>query len=425
MLKHSKDLFEITQDESTAQNIIALLFERNETNPEIYTPYLDVLKKSESPDHCMAVASAMLKLGREDAAEFYAYKALYILNGKNDYNIFKSYFSFCNYNMRHYHTGEQIRSVKGNMVVMLEESNPTDRPERIEICLDSEAEFSDETNRSLGIEHLPRSSPEHIKLQGGGLHQILRFRGKAYRIVQIMPRSQYCLGYMFRKIQENPKMFEGTAWTITTENVNEMIEQIKSLTDRTKQTESLLSSYHFEESDIGLPIDSVAFCDYSRYIGALKFLLYQPDQALYAGFPKYEDETGQRYVPALSTLVLLGIIGKLDSLHVLKTDLIIPESYRVFFREQYTNSISSAQASAAILSVGNDQVTMQEPDQTISETWEAIVEFCEGCDALSITDEERINFNLTDEVTGEQLISGVRLSHIHLGGLQVWQIYGI
>lgn len=417
MLKYSRELFEITQDETTARNIIALLFERNETNLEVYMPYLAVLENSESPDHCMAVALAMLRLGRGEAAEFYAYKALYLLNGKNDYDIFKNYFSFCNYNMHYYHSDEQIRSVRGNMVVILEESIPNSSPERMEFCLDSETEFSDEINRSSDIEHLTPSSPEYIKLQGSGLQQILKLRGKNYRIVKIIPRSQYCFGYIFRKIQENPEMFEGTVWTISTEDVNEMIEQIRSLTARTEQTESLLRSYHFEENEIGLLIDSVAFGDYGRYVGALKFLLYQPDQALYTGFPIYEDETGQRYVPTLSTLVLLSIIGKLDMLQVLKADLIIPESYRVFFREQYAKAVDKVQTSTSTLSISNDQLTIQDADRSIPEVWEATLEFCEDCEVLSITDEERINFRFADDLTGERIISGFGLSPIHLDSL--------
>jgi hypothetical protein len=45
MLKYSKELFEYTHDVQTARNIIALLYERNETRAEEYEPYLSVLKE--------------------------------------------------------------------------------------------------------------------------------------------------------------------------------------------------------------------------------------------------------------------------------------------------------------------------------------------------------------------------------------------
>lgn len=62
MLKYAKELFDITHEEGMARNIIAMLFERNETDINAYAPYINVLSNSVNPDYCMAVASAMLRL---------------------------------------------------------------------------------------------------------------------------------------------------------------------------------------------------------------------------------------------------------------------------------------------------------------------------------------------------------------------------
>ena len=85
MLKYAKELFEITKEEGMARNIIAMLFERNETNYAAYAPYIKVLSSSTKPDYCMAVASAMLRLGKTEEADLYAYKALYCLNQHGPY----------------------------------------------------------------------------------------------------------------------------------------------------------------------------------------------------------------------------------------------------------------------------------------------------------------------------------------------------
>lgn len=416
-LKYSKELFEITHDEEMARNIVALLFDRKETDPNKYAPYLEALEKSEKPDHCMVMASAMLILGREEIAEYYAYKALYFLNGKDDYNVFKSYFGFYNCNMHRFHQDVQVRSVKGNVVVMLEESNPNDEPDRFEVCLDSEVDFSDESNRSMGVEHITPSNSDYIKLRGSGLRQVLKLRGKSYQIVQIMPRGEYGLGYVFRKVQKNPEMFKGAVWMISTDNIDGMIKQIKELTDNTERTKSLLDAYHFRDNPAGLPIDAVAFGDYNRYIAAFKYLLYQQDEAFYAGQPIYENETGQKYVPGLATLILLSILKRLDVLDSFKSQIIIPESYITFFQDEYSKAAGLDQVSSLTLFFVEDKPVILEHDKTIPEIWEAIVEFCNGCNKKKVDDNERISFKISDCFTGERFITGLRLSPIHLDAL--------
>ena len=90
MLKHAKELFEITKEKGMARNIIAMLFERNETDYDAYAPFINALSSSTRPDYCMAVASAMLRLGKAEEADLYAYKALYYLNDMEDYEIYKT-----------------------------------------------------------------------------------------------------------------------------------------------------------------------------------------------------------------------------------------------------------------------------------------------------------------------------------------------
>lgn len=54
MLKYAKELFDISHEEGIACNIINMLFERNETNQNVYMPYIDILRKSEEPVHCIS-----------------------------------------------------------------------------------------------------------------------------------------------------------------------------------------------------------------------------------------------------------------------------------------------------------------------------------------------------------------------------------
>ena len=120
MLKYSKELFEYTNDIETAKNIIALLYERNETRTEAYEPYLSRLMASEKPGICMIVASTLFKLGRYDEANLYAYKAIYNLNGRDDFEVFKSLFGFVGLSIQRLKEEPVRKTIASNMIVTLE-----------------------------------------------------------------------------------------------------------------------------------------------------------------------------------------------------------------------------------------------------------------------------------------------------------------
>lgn len=416
MLKYAKELFEITNEEGLARNIIAMLFERNETDFSVYAPYIGVLSNSQKPDYCMAVASAMLRLGKSEEADLYAYKALYYLNNTEDYEIYKSYIGYYNQNLNRYHEEGKLKRVKGNSVVILEENSPEDgkKPQIITLCLDSESEFSDLSNTSLGIRHIPAGSSLYLKIQGSGMNQILKVDDVNYRIIDIYSRNDYAAKFIFEKINAHPEKFEGAVLVLAAEKPEELVEKIKSITDRTKQTEALLDFYHFKENETGLPIDSFIEGDYDRYIDALTMLLHSKDQAFYAGFPIYEDEENQKYIPTLSTLVLLSSMNILDVLSEIKNRLLLPMSYMDFFAERYRKAKEMCYVSPGKLVNINNQLTLIENDFTYVEIWERIIDFCGECTKIEISDEERIGFSIGDYINGEQFVAIARLHLIHL-----------
>lgn len=416
VLKYAKELYEISHEEGMACNIIAMLFERDETNQNAYMPYIDTLRQSEEPMYCMAVASAMLRLGKVAEADFYAYKALYFLDGKDDFEIYKNYFCFYNQNLNRYHFEGNINSVTGNTVVTLEENLPTDKKnaKKIEACLDSESEFDDPNNRSLGVYHICKNMPFYTKLHGSGLNQILKIDGVSYKIIQIETRMSRAARYIFRKISEYPEEFEGVVWVVSTDKPEDLIKQLKELTDRSEHIDTLLNLYHFKENDIGLPIDSFAGGDYDSYVDVLNWLLRAKDQALYAGFPVYEDEGNQCYVPSLSTLVLLSSMNLLGTLDAIKDLLLIPVSYNTFFGERYSGAKARGSASVGKLVTAGEKFTIVPYDTTNEEIWERIIDFCAECHQYSINDDDRIGCTIGEGINGEEFISATRLHMIHL-----------
>lgn len=415
MLKYAKELFEITKEEGLARNIIAMLFERNETAFNTYAPYISVLCNSTKPDYCMVVAAAMLRLGKVEEADLYAYKALYYLNNAEDYDIYKSYFGYYNQNLNWCHDQGKLKRVKGNSVVTLEVHSVKDKAiqNNITLCLDSESEFMDSSNTSMGVRHIPTGSPLYLKLQGSGLNQILTIGNINYRIIEIKSRTQYAIGFIFKKIGEHPEKFEGSIWVMTSEKIEDMIEKIRVMTDRTEETETLLSLYHFKENELGLPIDILANGDYERYIDALNMLLNGKDQALYTGLPTYENEENQKYIPTLSTLVLLSLMNFINVLEGIKSDLLLPRSYIDFFAERYSKAKEMSFLSSKKLVNINNQLAVIENDPH-TEIWERIMDFCIECKTMEISDNERIEFSIGDDINGEQFIAAANLHLIHL-----------
>lgn len=416
MLKYAKELFEITKEEGMARNIIAMLFERNETDYFAYAPYIKVLSSSTKPDYCMAVAAAMLRLGKLEEADLYAYKALYYLNNMDNYEIYKNYWGYCNENLNRYHDEGETKRVKGNSVVILEENNPADsqHPEIRTFCLDSESEFSDINNRSMDVEHITSSDPLFLKIQGSGLRQVLKIDGINFRIAKIYSRTDFAIGFIFRKINQCPDKFGGAVFGSSSESIEESLERIKAMMSKTERTEALLNFYHFKENETGLPIDSFINGDYDRYIDALNMLLHGKNQAFYTGHPVYENEENQHYVPSLSTMVLLSSMNLLNLLTAIKDSLILPKSYMDFFSERYRKAKEINLVSPGKLVNIDNQLTLIENDMSYVEVWEKIIDFCTDCKTIEISDDERIGFTIGKDINGEQFIATLRLHLLHL-----------
>ena len=196
MLKYSKELFEYTHDIQTAKNIVALLYERNETNADEYEPYLSMLKESNDSENSMAVAFAMLKLGHFDDADYYAYKAIYDLDGKDDFEVYKSLFVYNNLSLFRHKERHKKKTIGYNMIITLESNG-----EQWLVALDSEDGFGDKNNHSLGVEHIGRKDPVFVKLIGTGRKQVLKLREKSYTVINFESR-EFVLGkFVYKKIQ--------------------------------------------------------------------------------------------------------------------------------------------------------------------------------------------------------------------------------
>ena len=127
-----------------------------------------------------------------------------------------------------------------------------------------------------------------------------------------------------------------------------------------------------------------------------------------------------KYIPTLSTLVLLAINGWLDELDMLKDYIMIPESYIEFFKEQYASELGKQAVSAGTLVPLEDgKFTILDMDKKIPEIWESIIAKCEMFTAAVVTDEERIAFEVVEKYTWERLFGKSNIDKMQLDGLIV------
>lgn len=421
LLAYSKELFDLTHDETSARNIINLLVERKEDNASAYQPYFEALKNTEAPDQCMTIAAGLLLLGKEQEADRYAYRAIYYLNGEDNFDIYNRYFHLDTYNMRWLQENETepVRSSKGDAVVTLESSSPSAEPVEWNVCLDSEKELSQDGNRSMDIHHLNPTDTDYLKIRSAGLNQVVKLKNGTFQVKRIVSRKKFCRSFVFGKMQANPDKFSGVIFSVSTENPEDMIEQLRKLGDRSEQQKANLRMYHFEDTSVGIPIEVVGFMDYDRYIGALKYLLLEPDEAFYAGEIIYaiDKEQSLEYIPTLSTLVLLSIMNRLDVLDVIKPRIRIPQSYYLFFREMLDKVLSDQARGVETLLFNGDKSIIVGRDPQISDVWERILDFCDSCETAEVTDSERMDFSFAQALRGEDLMTALKLSVIQLDAL--------
>jgi hypothetical protein len=220
-------------------------------------------------------------------------------------------------------------------------------------------------------------------------------------------------------MQANPDKFSGVILSVSTENPEDMIEQLRKLSDRSEQQKANLRMYHFEDTSVGIPIEVVGFMDYDRYIETLTYLLVKPDEALYAGETIYEIDEGEnmKYIPTLSTLVLLSIMNRLDVLDIIKQRIVIPQGYHLFFMKLLDKVLNEKAMGAKTLFFDGDKPVIIDHDPRISDVWERIMNFCDSCETVEVTDTERIDFCFAQALRGEDLITALKLSVIQLDAL--------
>ena len=416
ILQYLTKLFDMTHDINVAADILLLQYKQNKYDDKLYE-YLQAVQQSSTAGHIMVAATTYQHLGRYNEADFFSYKALYVMNDKDDFDIYQKYLLLHFNNIGHVDIPVTLKEANEKCVFCLVSEFEGEEREWI-ICLDGEVELNDDNNKSLGIDHLNRNNRNFAKLSVCSCSQIVNIDGKKYTVKEIMTRSVYAFRFVLSKVRQYPEKFEGVFWSIPVNDTVNFIEQIESLFSNSNHIDDLLDFYISNSLNPRAPIDFLLRGDYKNYFATIVKLLYTPDMALYSGNTVIETNLDDQYVITLSTLAIIVLMGWIKLLDPIKDRLICPESYIPFFKKLNAEEINYLKISPGIIGRTSEQkIVFVENDSRIPELWEKILELCEGFKQVSVTDEERISYRIIEELTGEQLITGLNIDKIQLDSL--------
>lgn len=418
ILKYLKKLFIIAHDANAAADILLLQRKHKKYDNEL-NDYLQAVQQSPVAGHVMVAAITYQHLGRYNEADFFSYKALYVLNDRDDFEIFQKYLFLHLNNLGHEDTPVTLERANEKCVVSLV-SESDDEEKEWKLCLDGESDFSDDNNHSLGIDHINRNNRNFAKLSACVRSQVINIDGKKYRVKDILTRTVYAFRFVLSKVDQYPEKFKDVFWPIPVNDSEDLIKKLDVFFDNNVHEDSLFNAYISESLKSRMPIDLLLRGDYKNYFSTIVKLLYTPDMAFYAGEAVIEEKMDDKYVITISTLAILALMGWVKLLDPIKDRLICPESYISFLQKINSEEINLQKVSPGSIGKSTDEkLILIDNDPRIPELWEEMLKLCEEIKQIPVTDEERISYKIIDGLTGEQLITGFKIDIIQLDSLIV------
>lgn len=418
MLKCSKELYEMTGEVETAINIIALLIEIKSTDEKEYENYIERLAKEIDSRACMAVANAYSYLGKVDLADFWGYKAIFFLNNKTDFEIFKGYMAL-RFQMLPAQKNKIINyeMVTGNTVITVQQDSTTSY-----ICLDDEEELYTyiKTNFSLNAKHYGKRDLEYIRLKNKKVGEVIFIDEEECKIVEIVSREVFCFRYVLSLCANYPKETEIIAVTIDEEKSPEVLVKalrraIEKAGGKKRTQENILLDYHFENNELGFPIEILVAGNYERYVDAVRMLLYSQNQAFYAGEVSNICFDKKRIILTFPSLLIIKLLDMQDILMPYLNQIVIPKSLIEFVARLARKTTEQQIISPGSLIDQEDGTMVMIPfDDTVIELYTDIYELCLKFQQEEILVEERTDFAVAGNVSADMLFSTLKMDNSQL-----------
>ncbi|EOS47428.1 hypothetical protein C809_02304 [Lachnospiraceae bacterium MD335] len=418
MLKCSKELYEMTGEVETAINIIALLLENKNTDVKEYESYIEGLEKEIDSRACLAIASAYSYLGKVDLADFWGYKAIFFLNNKTDFEILKGYMAL-RFQMLPAQENNIINyeMVTGNTVITIQQDSTTDY-----ICLDDEEELYEyiKTNFSLNAKHYGKRDLAYIRLKNKKVGEVISIDEDEYEIIEIVSREVFCFRYVLSLCANHPKETEVIAVSVDEEEspealVKSLRRAIEKAGGKKKAQENLLLGYHFENNELGFPIEILVAGNYERYVDAVKMLLYSQNQALYAGEVSNICFDKKRIILTFPSLLIIKLLDMQDILNPNLNQIVIPKSLIEFVAQLARKATEQQVISPGNLIDQEDGTMVMIPfDDAIVELYTDIYELCLKFQQEEISVEERTDFTVAGDISADMIFSSLKIDNSQL-----------
>lgn len=404
----SQELYDKTHDIALAHNMIAMILKACPDKIDTYGKYVSILEDSKDPRSMITAASAYAQMGKRSLAENSAYEALNMLNGQDDFDVYECFMTVHN-GLLNGERNEDIEpdTVKVNTAVELQGEN-----DRIIVCIEERAnDIWKNCENGCDAKHIDDTDSLYYKLFGHKLGEEVIVDNRKYSIHSILNKHTYAFRYVLEKLESHPEQVKMPFKVFHASSVEEMIQQMKENIP-VQDNQLLLDHYHMIGNELGLPLEGICNGGYEKYIDIMRGLLYNKNQAFYAGqICDISDISACKYVLTLPSLLILNEFGCLDLLEYIKENILVPHSLIVFLRDQLEE-----ERRLQVISPGSMQKTesgelvMVRSDPSQIHMWECLLSMVVDLKRCNVTDSDVLNFHFLDNFDLDQLRSGFKLS---------------
>jgi len=386
-----KEIFNIAPSKKIASSILDFTNQKDCVTTEDYQPYLDYLRETDDPLTLVLRAIVYCRLGQYEISNLLSYKALFKLKNEINPQVFDAFLSVHMNALKYFenliiHPERIIDNVVFQLMPVSDEDKSI-----LSFCINQEEEYQADVF-AIDTQHISKNNLLYLISLNKKVGDRIKFQNKLYRIENIINKYVYALRYVLGKASQNIYNSRIILKTIRTSDQKELTQQLKDTMSDEKEENNQIEKYHFEDNELGLPIELLVNCNYDMYLRAVKFLLFNDEQGLYAGINSEMINKEKKIVVSLTTVVVLKCINRLNLLDLIKEQIIIPKSLYNNIRTRSENASASNVVSPGSLSMtveGN--IILIPNDKTEVEFWNSIFSVVKEFKIIDVSDKERID----------------------------------
>lgn len=272
-----------------------------------FDKFKEFLLKSNLVCGHILVAMCYAKMGKWYKAKKIAFESLYRYENSTTKEDIMNYVAM-NFNNIHQQDADKINKVSPNCVVIIKSIDGDER--NIHFSMSNKL-IAKEGEYNHNCENYTCEHYLYYSFLGGKVGESITVDDKTYIIDEIIDRNIYYFRYYKEKLEAYYPDHD-VYKVISSDSTEGLLDQMKKqILPIRKRTEELLDYYNFG-INTGIPISLLSNSELSNYREVILFLLYNPEQKYYSS--KINLELQEPYILSLSSIIILQVIGKLESI---------------------------------------------------------------------------------------------------------------